>query len=214
MLQYQLLKNHAGIMLCGDYTTLKVLHEVVHEVNENSPIIKNKEGIFLGLAYDARKAYEGQRETIKAPKHFEEIGIRYGVKILWPVLLLQSRMLRTSLGFFDNSKRQQAIAFSLESVIESAINDDFGTNGLEISERWLRIDPTHPYAEEHLDSRGAQFCMWSKAERKRNFAGLLASFDPMYPFFYEQSIRAGIKGLISPTDLDDLAGTEWVDPKA
>lgn len=214
MLQYQLLKNHAGILLCGDYTTLQALHDVVHEVNENSPIIKDKEGSFLALAYDARKAYEGQREIIKAPKHFEDIGIRYGVEILWPVLLLQSRMLRTSLGYFDSNKRQQAIAYSLESVIESAIRDDFGSTAAEISERWMMIDSAHPDVEDHLDSRGAQFCMWTKEERKRGLAGLLASFDPMYPLFYEQSIREGVEGLISPTDLDDLAGTDWVDPKA
>lgn len=33
------------------------LHEVVHEVNDRSPIVINKEGSFLGLAYDVRKAF-------------------------------------------------------------------------------------------------------------------------------------------------------------
>lgn len=58
MLSYSLPKNHAGILLVGDYTSLTWLHEVVHDVNERSPIIKHKEGSFLGLAYGVRNAYE------------------------------------------------------------------------------------------------------------------------------------------------------------
>ena len=93
MLSYSLLRNHAGILLVGDHTSLTWLHEVVHEVNDRSPVIIDKEGSFLGLAYDVRKALEQQREIIQPPKHFEEIGVRYGVQILWPVLLLQQRLL-------------------------------------------------------------------------------------------------------------------------
>src|SRR4051812_43060064 len=92
MLSYSLLKNHAGILLVGDHTSLTWLHEVVHEVNDRSPLVIDKEGSFLGLAYDVRKAFERQREVIQPPKHFEEIGVRYGVQILWPVLLLQQRL--------------------------------------------------------------------------------------------------------------------------
>lgn len=38
MLSYRLLKNHAGILLIGDYTSLYLLHEVIHDVNERSPL--------------------------------------------------------------------------------------------------------------------------------------------------------------------------------
>lgn len=99
------MKDHAGILLFGNYKTLQTLHEVVHEVNGTSPIIRDKEGSFLGLAYDARKAYERQRRVIEPPKHFEEVTVRYGVEILCPVLLVQSRMLRVSLVLFDSTKR-------------------------------------------------------------------------------------------------------------
>lgn len=57
MLQFELLKNHAGMVLIGDYLTLRELHTLVHRVNEESPMIRDKEGPFLGLAYDIRKAY-------------------------------------------------------------------------------------------------------------------------------------------------------------
>src|SRR3546814_19045701 len=47
-----------------------------------------------------------------------EMGTRYGVQILWPVLLVQHRMLRVSLGYLDHAKRHQAITYALEAVIE------------------------------------------------------------------------------------------------
>ncbi|MBC2774995.1 hypothetical protein H6M51_19225 [Rhizobium sp. AQ_MP] len=72
MLSYSLLKNHAGILLVGDHTSLTWLHEVVHEVNDRSPVIIDKEGSFLGLAYDVRKALERQREIIEPPQHLKK----------------------------------------------------------------------------------------------------------------------------------------------
>jgi len=78
--------------------------------------VKDKKGSFLGLAYDVRKAYERQREVIQPPKHSEEIGVRYGVQILWPVLMLQQRLLRQSLAFLNHTAKTQAIAYALEAM--------------------------------------------------------------------------------------------------
>lgn len=213
MLTYQLLKNHAGVLLCGDYTSLKTLHEVVHEVNEKSPLIRDKEGSFLGLAYDARKAYERQRQVINPPAHFPEVGVRYGVEILWPVILVQCRMLRASLGFFNSSKQQQAIIYSLESVLEEALSQEFKADAPVLIGHWNRIDPAHPWVEEKLISRGAIFCSWSKVDRRKKLSGLLASLDPMYPMFYEHAVRNGDTELMSPEDLDAWNDAEWVDPR-
>lgn len=173
MLSYQLLNNHAGLLLVGDYTSLRWLHEVVHDVNKRSPLIKEEDGPFLGLAYDVRKAYEQQREILPPPQGYEEMGARYGVKILWPVLLLQQRMLRVLLGYLDHSKRHQAITYALEAVIEEGLQEDFGPDGQTMIDLWQRLDPAHPGAFDKLDSRGAIFCSWTKAERKRCFAALL-----------------------------------------
>ena len=59
MLQFDLTKRHAGIVLWGDTWSLRADHDLVHKVNEESPVVQNKEGFLLGLAYDVRKAYEG-----------------------------------------------------------------------------------------------------------------------------------------------------------
>lgn len=166
MLSYSLLKNHAGILLVGDYTSLTWLHEVVHDVNERSPIVKDKEGSFLGLAYDVRKAYERQREVIQPPKHIEEIGVRYGVQILWPVLMLQQRLLRQSLAFLNHTAKTQTIAYALEAVIEDALREDFGAQAGHIIDLWQRLDPAQSEVFDMIDSRGAIFCSWTKAQRK------------------------------------------------
>ncbi len=213
MLTYSLLKNHAGVLLTGDYNSLKALHEVVHEVNERSPLLKDKEGSFLGLAYDARKAYEQQREVINPPEHFPEIGTRFGVQIVWPVLLVQCRMLRSSMAFIDTTKWQQAVAYNLEAVIESALKADFGSQAEVLIDRWMEIDPAHPWPEEKLDSRGAIFCSWTKVERRKRLAGLLASLSPMYPAMYPISLQSGDKTLLSPEELDSWEGVEWPDPR-
>lgn len=214
MLTYTLLKNHAGILLTGDYNSLKALHEVVHEVNARSILLKDKEGTFLGLAYDARKAYERQRKVITPPRHFPEIGVRYGVEIIWPVLLVQCRMLRASMAFMDTTKWQQAVTYNLEGVIEAALQDDFGAAAERLKELWLRIDPAHPWAEEKLNSRGAVFCSWTKPERKKRLAGLLASLDAMYPAFYPHWVKSGDNTLLAPEELDAWEDVEWPDPRA
>jgi hypothetical protein len=213
MLSYSLLKNHAGILLVGDHTSLTWLHEVVHEVNDRSPIIIDKEGSFLGLAYDVRKAFERQREVIQPPKHFEEIGVRYGVQILWPVLLLQQRLLRQSLAFLSHTAKTQAITYALEAVIEDALRDDFGAQSERIIGLWQRLDPAQPEVLDMIDSRGGIFCSWTKAQRKSGFAQLLSSFDPMYDSFYSMRLKNGEKNLVSPAEFAAWQNAEWPDPR-
>jgi hypothetical protein len=213
MLSYDLLANHAGILLCGDYTSLRALHDIIHEVNEASTLIEDKESWFIALAYDVRKAYEKQRETLPAPKLIPERGTLYGVKLLWPVILLQCGTLRSSLQTFDSTKRQQAMTYALEHAVYSALSDDFGDDAPAIIETWQSIPFGHPLPGTKLDSRGAVFSEWSGDERSFGFAGLLLSLNPMYPDLYAIRTRNGQKGLLPPDYLDSYDGQGWVDPK-
>ncbi|CAD0264234.1 conserved hypothetical protein [Pseudomonas veronii] len=213
MFTYDLLKNHAGIVLCGDYSSLQSLYEVVHVVNEKSMLLEDKESWFLGLAFDVRKAYERQRQVFQPPAHFPEKGTRYGVEILWPVILLQCSMLRASLQTFDNTKLEQAMTYALEHIVLAALDDDFGVQAKAIIESWQRIDCRHPHPGQKLISRGAVFCSWSKKQRREGLAGLLASLDPMYPTLFPIWERNGAKHLIAPDILDSYEDADWVDPK-
>jgi hypothetical protein len=213
MLSYSLLKNHAGILLIGDYSSLTWLHEVVYDVNDRSPIVIDKEGSFLGLAYDVRKAFEPQREIIPPPKHYEEIGVRYGVQILWPVLMLQQRLLRQSLAFLNHTAKTQAITYGLEAVIEEALREDFGAQAGHIIDLWQRLDPAQSEVFDMMNSRGGIFCSWTKAQRKAGFAQLLLSFDPMYDRFYPMRSKDGERNLISPSEFAAWENAEWPDPR-
>lgn len=214
MLTYRILKNHAGLQLVGDYQTLRALHELIHDINERSPLIKNKEGSFPGLAYDLRKAYEGKRRKFETPDGYPEIGPRFGVEILWPVILWQSRALRASMAFIDTTKSMQAHAYSLEAVIEEALQEDFGEKvSAQVIAEWERIDPADPHSEEVLSSRGGIFSSWSKAQRKIGIVGLMASFIFSYPELYSIWVRNGVTSLVSPEEFRKWEGAEWPDPK-
>jgi|JI6StandDraft_1071083.scaffolds.fasta_scaffold57091_1 hypothetical protein len=97
MLGYAKVRNHAGMMLVGDYETLRALHDVIQKVVKESALFRKEEhgAHLLGLAYEVRKAFELQREILESPPHYEEIGRRYGVKLLWPVLLVQAQSARS-----------------------------------------------------------------------------------------------------------------------
>jgi hypothetical protein len=212
MLSYDLLKNHAGILLCGDYSTLRALHELVHDVHQKSPFDGNKE-FFLGLAYDVRKAYEGSRTVRKPPVHSPEIGVRFGVEILWPVLLYQCRVLRETLAFIASTKRQQGYAYLLENIVEHALEEDFGSNSKEILYRWERLSTLPPWAWKKIGSRCAQYSAWTKAQRRKGLSGLLMSLDAMYPTLYPILFDRGEKHLVAPEELDAWQGVDWPDPK-
>lgn len=199
-------------MLIGDYTSLHWLHEVVHDVNERSPLVIDKEGMFLSLAYDVRKAYERQREIFEPPQH-EEVGVRYGVQVLWPVLLVQQRVLRASLSYLDHTAKTQAIAYAMEAVVEEALLEDFQAHGNELIKGWKRINPLHPDVFDRLDLAGGLFCSWTKAERKSKFLQLLISFEPLYESYYALRLEQRQKNLVSPADLAVWANAEWPDPK-
>lgn len=116
MLDFKKVKSHAGMKLVGDYSTLQGLHALIHKVASSSPLLReaSQSEFLLGLAYDVRKAFERQRDIIKPPRHATDMGVRYGVNVLWPVYLVQVRLLREAMGFMPTDERDQGLAFLLE----------------------------------------------------------------------------------------------------
>ena len=64
MLQFKLTPKHAGVEIWGDTWALRQLHELVHRVNEESPLIENKEGLFLALHTIFAKRTKGNGKLI------------------------------------------------------------------------------------------------------------------------------------------------------
>ncbi len=108
-------KHAAGLTLYGHYSDLTRLYQTVTDVSEGSPF----DEFMLGLAYEIRHAYQGDRESYTPPEIFEPKGSVYlGFKQLWPVFLMQLGMLRWTAGFQPTSKDHQADLFRLEACAE------------------------------------------------------------------------------------------------
>ena len=212
MFTYKPLKDAAGIALFCDYLSLKRAHEILHDVNERSPLIRDKEGLFLSLAFDVRKAYEGQRLKQEADPMYPESGTRLGFEILWPTLLIQCRQLRDSLAFIDHGKEHQIVAYELEFVIEQALEAEFRESFAESKAQWARLSARLPFLEENAGTRAAQFAAWNKRERRNGLAGLLSSLDPMYPSLYPMWVRNGSMYLVSPEEYAQWNNREFPDP--
>ncbi len=81
MLRYELTPNNAGFILWGDSEALNELHELIHYIVDESPLIKVKDGFALSLAYDIRKAREGNRRVEQHQYDQHDTYKLYGVEL-------------------------------------------------------------------------------------------------------------------------------------
>lgn len=210
MLEYKLTPHHAGVALWGDFGTLDRLHEFIHDVVEKSVYIEDKEGFVLGLAYDMRKAYEGQRsQDYRSDRNDDRCRI-YGVEILWPVLLVQIGMLRQAMAFIPTNKLDQAIMFELEYVVESAVRAAMPTMAEDVIHR-IRFNGSAPYSHINsvLDSRCRYFIKLSVKQRLKVLPELMNTFDPIYSFLSKTG--AGLHSGAIPLSAFTENGEEWPD---
>jgi hypothetical protein len=213
MLEYARVKNHAGMMLIGDYRTLRAFHDLIHKLADSSALFQeHTHGEFLlGLAYDVRKAFELQREIIDPPPHYDEVGRRYGVKVLWPVFLVQVRLLREAMGFCPTDEWDQGVAFLLEHAALIGLADDIG--GTDVIESWRRLSCNPASIPDRVKSRAGVFLQWTKAARRAGLRQLLDSLDSMFEFWYERDPSVWRRG-ISPETFHQISQSgEFPEPR-
>ena len=208
MVSFEVLPNHEGLRLLAHADTLRDMHSIIHDVNERSPLIVDKEGFFLSLAYDVRKAYEGQRRQRAADTYDPAAGVLYGVDILWPTLLVQCRLFRAALGFIDSGKRHQVYAYALEAVVEDGLKADFGSLNDFIYEKYQTLAVDVPVVQDKISSRIELYYGWKKAERRRRLGNLLESLDPSYSFIYKMRAQSGETDLLTPATLRQAENAE------
>lgn len=211
MLEYKLTPQHAGIALWGDRAALVGLYDFIFRVIDKSPVIKDKEGFVLGLCYDLRKAYEGQRS---AGWRFEEDEDRcriYGVEILWPVVLIQMAVLRHAMGFIPTNCLDQAHMYELEHVVESALRVAMPEKADDVLHS-TSIAGAEPYShlDTILDSRCRYFISLPVDHRLKELPKLMETFNPMYGFLAETGIISRRRDFIPPSAFVD-SGQEWPD---
>jgi hypothetical protein len=85
--------------------------------------------MFLGLAYDERKAYEQQREILQPHQHYEEIGVRYGVAGV---------STNTVVRFETGAELKESTIDALRSVFQDAGLEFIAENGGGAGVRFLK----------------------------------------------------------------------------
>jgi len=181
----------------------------VHKVNEESPVVQNKEGFLLGLAYDVRKAYEGQREkTVR--EHFEDRCPIYGVQILWPAIISQVALLRGAMAFIPTDRMDQSVMYELEHLVQRAVREASPAGADGILAQMRRLGEAHAHVEAVIDSRCGYFVSLPPKQRIPQLAMLLASLDSIYGFRGETAPRNHMANVIAPNSFDPYtAGAEW-----
>lgn len=197
MLHYKLLKNYAGFELIGDETSLKALYELLHRIDDLCPLLNDRDGPLLALAFDLRKAFTGQRQITKSPPLWPSVGPVYGVGQLWPIILFQARFARLALAYVPHTPLDQRLILTLESVVRRAVQEAFGGHAAHILDVWSSLDAIHPDAFGRLDPLGAIFCALPPCHRKSSLANLLLGFSPLFQHLHDaESRRAGSISLI------------------
>lgn len=187
MLEFKLTTQHAGLSLWGDHAALERLHGFIHRIVEESQVIVDKEGFVLGLAYDVRKAFEGQRSKGER-SHFDDERCRiYGVEILWPVILIQTAVLRHAMGFIPTNALDHAIMYELEYVVESATRAAMPVTADDVL-HWSRraCVASYEHLDSVLDSRCVYYINTPPGKRLKMLPKLMETFDPMYALLAEQ----------------------------
>lgn len=178
-------KFGTGIELFGDYFDLSSLHQTLHDISNQLGEDNPETDLFLGLAFDVRKAYEGSREE-------EEFGIsemdkvKYkGFKIMWHEIIVTLNIMRQRIGSKMNFHEHHANLYLLERVVVNALKEYDENEGKLIS-KWI-LEYTIPY-DIFLRLKITEFERLHKNEKdgKARFK----SINEKMTFFLPNSLRS------------------------
>ncbi len=213
MLRSEPTRYGAGITLYGDYYDLRSLHDTIHDLSKGSPLIYSLEEFLLGLAYDVRHAYQKDRkvETFGSDQYDQ---VTYGgVDLLWPIVLVQIRMLRWAAAFHPTTREHQSNLSRLESCAEQSLKEYDLLIGEKCVE-WLNFFNGFPptYLPEFISDVTKKYLFESKGgkQRFRRLPGILGMVHPMSEEYraFEEEIRAIAKEKgCKPEELHD--SSEW-----
>lgn len=134
-------------------------------------------------SYDVRKALEGVREEREI--EFGDTGemVRYrGVRILWPIFIVQVGMLRFSAGFYAATRAIQADLYRLEACTHRSLRDYDDSTGQKCID-WLARFTGLPsnFLVEYISAQAWDFIFKGKTgkHRFRRLPRILDSLDPI-----------------------------------
>ncbi len=205
-------KQAAGIKIYGDYLDLTSFHETIHYLVGGVPIGGGESvlGEFvLGLAYEVRHAFQGDRET----KQFgdDDDAVTYkGFRYLWPYILPTVGLLRWSASFHPTTRNVQANLFRIEECIESAlveIDPLIGEDVFEMQSNFSGLP--EKYHLQFIDECALKY-ITNATSRKARFKKLPEILDMMAPWrkeymeFAQNMKRIGKEKKCSPYELRNI----------
>ena len=114
-------KKGAGIILWGDYHDLDNLYETISKLSDSLGPEGSISDFVLGLCYDIRHAYQGDREIKKFGDDELSKVKYYGVKLLWPYFIIQVGLIRWAASYTTTNSDQQSNLYRLENIIETSL---------------------------------------------------------------------------------------------
>ncbi len=210
MFRFELTPNNGGIVLWGDTASLNELYELIHYIVDESPLIKNKDGFMLALAYDIRKAREGQRRTDEYLYDHSETYQLYGVELLWPLVLLQAAIIRSSMSYIETDKAMLSVMYAFEFVLESALKQlvpDRFEDVIKTAKNASNSD--FDWLEDNIDSRCCYFINLSSKDRKEKLDKILCSFDEYWINYTKDKQDIKMLSMITNTGRDWPADMIW-----
>lgn len=195
----------AGVLLWGDCNDLRSLYGTVGRAVDAAP---EPIGDYLvGLNYDLRHAYEGQREEKRFGVDEPDSATYRGERILWPTVLMQTALVRYYAAFFASTKEDQANIFRLEHALSEALRAyDPGVGSVCVD--WMSRPRylSNGYLMQYLDEVAHNFVISGPGGKRRfrKLPAVLASLDELSPEYraYRQELERTAKEQgCSPHDL-------------
>jgi hypothetical protein len=205
----------AGITIYGDYNDLQGLHETIHEICKESGPLEGKINEFvLGLAYDIRHAYQGDRERLVVNDDEGEGAEYFGESVLWPYFLVQVSLLRWATAFMPTTKTIQANLYRLEACTEEALlsyDRSIGAECMKLMNSFA--DLSHDYLTAFISERAEAYVRYPSSGKKRfkQLPAILRSLEPLSPEYmkYRLEMQTAAKKLgCKPEDLTTTS-EEW-----
>lgn len=175
------LAKHAGATLTMAEGARTRLYQLLHRAaafRDNW----SEENLLFSLAYDLRKARERLYMANDDPDAI--ILETVTVRALWPLLLFQLKMLRTTCGYFATSAGEVALLDDLETAVIGALKQSYRSAGEaeDVIAAWheMGADPHSPDFDDLALSRAAWFLQAKTAPRRSGLVHLLQSTSDLY----------------------------------
>lgn len=188
-----LIDGHAGVVLIMDQRTSERLYALLHRAADYPG--EFTERLLLPLAYDLRKAREPRAGT--ASERPPERPATVTVRALWPMLLFQLKLLRTTCAYIAITPSEAVLLDNLEAATFDAVHEAYDTReeAEDLIEAWyeLGVDPLSESFEEDALARAAWFIKASAAQRRETLVHLVESLHTLYNYAEQKEGRPSLR---------------------